>query len=375
MPFELVPPGTHIDFIGKRRITLTISLILLLAGAIAVPINGVKLGIDFQGGTEMQVLFDDQVDVDEGAVRNVIGACGIEAASVVRYGETTHREFLIRFQAGAVADAEGGGCPLTPEQAEALERAKLAGGGGGDEGEKGETIDKLAYALGNEIGPLEVQRVEFVGPRVGSELRSDGLKSLLVACILILIYIAFRFSTRFAPGAIVAVVHDIGITVGIFVILGLEFDLRVLAALLAILGYSLNDTIVIYDRIRENMELRTKFDLVDVLNQSVNQTLARTVLTSGTTMAVVLTLWILGGEVIRPFAIAMAIGIVVGTYSSVFIASPTLLLLERRFGGTSAPVPVAAGPAPEVALPAQREAPLRRSTGSSKSKRKKKKRR
>jgi preprotein translocase subunit SecF len=375
VPFELVPPGTHIDFIGKRRITVTISLALLLAGAIAVPINGVKLGIDFQGGTEMQVLFDDQVDVDEGAVRNVIGACGIEAASVVRYGETAHREFLIRFQAGAIADAEGGGCPLTPEQTEALERAKLSGGGGGGEGEKGETIDKLAYALGNEIGPLEVQRVEFVGPRVGSELRSDGLKSLLVACILILIYIAFRFSTRFAPGAIIALVHDIGITAGIFVILGLEFDLRVLAALLATLGYSLNDTIIIYDRIRENMELRTKFDLVDVLNQSVNQTLARTVLTSGTTMVVVLALWILGGEVIRPFAIAMAIGVVVGTYSSVFIASPTLLLLERRFGGASAPVPAAAGPAPEAAPPVRREAPPRRSTGSRKPKRKKKKRR
>jgi preprotein translocase subunit SecF len=373
VPFELVPPGTHIDFIGKRRITATISLALLLAGAIAVPINGVKLGIDFQGGTEMQVLFDDQVDVDEGAIRSLIGACGIEAASVVRYGETTHREFLIRFQVGAIADAEGGGCPLTPEQTEALERAKLSGGGGGDEGEKGETIDKLAYALGNEIGPLEVQRVEFVGPRVGSELRSDGLKSLLVACILILIYIAFRFSARFAPGAIIALVHDIGITAGIFVILGLEFDLRVLAALLAILGYSLNDTIIIYDRIRENMELRTKFDLVDVLNQSVNQTLARTVLTSGTTMAVVLTLWILGGEVIRPFAIAMAIGIVVGTYSSVFIASPTLLLLERRFGGSSAPA--AAGPAPESAPLARREVPPQRRTGSSKATRKKNTRR
>ncbi len=121
MPFELVPPGTHIDFIGKRRIAATISLFLLLAGATAVRVNGVKLGIDFQGGTEMQVLFDDQVNVDEGAIRNLVGACGIEAASVVRYGETTHREFLIRFQVGAVADAEGGGCPLTPEQMEALE--------------------------------------------------------------------------------------------------------------------------------------------------------------------------------------------------------------------------------------------------------------
>ncbi|MFB3118705.1 MAG: protein translocase subunit SecF, partial [Myxococcota bacterium] len=307
----------------------------------------------------------------EGTIRSVVGACGIEDSSVIRYGETAGREFLIRFQVGEVAGAGGDGCPLTPEQKEALERAKLSGGGEGDEGEKGETIDKLAYALGNEIGPLEVQRVEFVGPRVGSELRSNGLKSLLVACILILLYIAFRFSARFAPGAILALVHDIGITAGIFVILGLEFDLRVLAALLAILGYSLNDTIIIYDRIRENMELRTKFDLVDVLNQSVNQTLARTVLTSGTTMAAVLSLWILGGEVIRPFAIAMAIGIVVGTYSSVFIASPTLLFLERRFGGTSAAV----GPASEVAASVRREAPPRRYAGSSKAKRRKKKRR
>ncbi len=358
MPFELVPPGTHIDFIGKRRIAATISLVLLLAGAVAVAVNGVKLGIDFQGGTEMQVLFDDQVAVDEGAIRRVVGACGIEDPSVVRYGESTGREFLIRFQAGAIATAEGDGCPLTPEQKEALERAKLAGGGGGDEGEKGETIDKLTYALGNGIGPLEVQRVEFVGPRVGSELRSDGQKSLLVACILILIYIAFRFSARFAPGAIIALVHDIGITAGIFVILGLEFDLRVLAALLAILGYSLNDTIIIYDRIRENMELRTKFDLVDVLNQSVNQTLARTVLTSGTTMAAVLALWILGGEVIRPFAIAMAIGIVVGTYSSVFIAAPTLLFLENRFGGGPSAVAAGAGEASHSAA-VRRETPVR----------------
>jgi preprotein translocase subunit SecF len=377
VPFELVPPGTHIDFLGKRRTAAVISVALLLAGAIAVPINGVKLGIDFQGGTEMQVLFEDQVDVDEGSIRNLIGACGIEDPSVVRYGETDHPEFLIRFQVGAVANVEGDACPLTPEQTEALERAKLAGGGGGDEGEKGETIDKLTFALTNEIGPLEVQRVEFVGPRVGSELRANGLKSLLVACVLILIYITFRFSARFAPGAIIALVHDIGITVGIFVILGMEFDLRVLAALLAILGYSLNDTIIIYDRIRENMELRTKFDLVDVLNQSVNQTLARTVLTSGTTMVAVLALWILGGEVIRPFAIAMAIGIVVGTYSSVFIASPTLLFLERHFGDKAAPAAAAGGVvAPDAGYAVRHDAPPPQGDfRPSKSKRKKQKKR
>jgi preprotein translocase subunit SecF len=185
------------------------------------------------------------------------------------------------------------------------------------------------------VGPLKVDRVEFVGPRVGDELRRDGINALLIAGVLILFYVAFRFSTRFAPGAIVALVHDVGITAGIFVILGLEFDLKVLAALLAIIGYSLNDTIIIYDRIRENMELRTKHDLEDVLNRSVNQTLSRTVLTSGTTMAAVLALLFVGGPVLRPFALAMTIGIVVGTYSSIYIASPTLLWLEKRFGGSS----------------------------------------
>ncbi len=377
MPFELVPPGTHIDFIGKRRITAAVSIVVLLAGIAAVPINGVKLGIDFQGGTEMQVLFEDQVEADEGSIRSVVGACGIKDFSVVRYGEAVGREFLIRFQEGAIADAAGDACPLTPEQVEALQRAKLAGGGEGDEGEKGETIDKLTYALTNEIGPLvdgEPERVEFVGPRVGSELRADGLKSLAVACILILIYIAFRFTARFAPGAVIALVHDIGITAGIFVILGLEFDLRVLAALLAILGYSLNDTIIIYDRIRENMELRTKYDLVDVLNQSINQTLARSVLTSGTTMVAVLALWVLGGEVIRPFAIAMAIGIVVGTYSSIFIASPTLLFLERRFGGNAAPA-AAGGAAPDSGYAVRHDAPPpQRGARPSRPKRKKKRR-
>ena len=383
MPFELVPAGTHIDFIGKRRISAAISGALLLAGLIAVATQGVKWGIDFQGGTEMQVLFAEEVAVDEGDVRNVVRDCGIQDLSVVRYGETSVMEFLIRFQLGETALAVGDACPLTPEQLEAMKRAELSGGGEGEAGEKGETIDKLAFALENRLGALEVQRVEFVGPRVGAELRVAGMKSLGVATLLILLYIGYRFSARFAPGAIVALVHDVAITAGIFVIFGLEFDLRVLAALLAILGYSLNDTIIIYDRIRENMELRTKVDLVDVLNQSVNQTLGRTVLTSGTTLAAVLSLWILGGEVIRPFAIAMAIGIVVGTYASVFVAAPTLLLLERYLGGraqAAGTASIAPPPSPDAAFTVRRDAPPRQSrqpgqAGRGKRKKKSKKRR
>ncbi len=375
MPFELVPAGTTYDFIGKRAITAGLSIALLVASLVAVAVNGVKLGIDFQGGTEMQVLFEPGAAIQESAIRMVIGECGITDSSVVRYGETDAEEFLIRFRPDAISGNAGDGCKLTPEQVIALEEAAQAGGGGGDEGEKGETIDKLTYALGNSIGALTVQRVEFVGPRVGAELRGSALRSLGVATLLILVYIAFRFSARFAPGAIIALIHDISITAGIFVILGLEFDLRVLAALLAIIGYSLNDTIIIYDRIRENMAIRTTVDLADVLNQSVNQTLARTILTSGTTLVAVISLWALGGEVIRPFAIAMTIGIVVGTYSSIFIASPTLLFLENQFGTPHVASSTAVAANPDAAFTVRRDAPARspkptgKKSGSQKKKR------
>jgi len=335
VPFEIVPPGTHIDFIGKRHIAFAASGLLFLAALVAVAIEGVHFGIDFAGGTEVQVRFEGG-QVDEGDIRGVVGACGVADPSVVRYGETDVADFLIRFRSspedapGAEAAAD---CPLTEEQ-----KAKLAAvdeATGAEAGAAGTTalVDRLTLALGNEIGPLEVERVEYVGPRVGVELRRDGLFAIGIACLMILVYIAFRFSPRFAPGAVIALLHDVCATAGIFVIFGLEFDLRVLAALLAIMGYSLNDTIIIYDRIRENMERHTKHDLMEVLNLSVNQTLARTLLTSMTTLGALLVLLFVGGEVIRPFALAMAIGIVVGTYSSTFIAAPTLLFLEMRFGG------------------------------------------
>ena len=333
MPFEIVPHGTQIDFIGKRHIAFAISALLLTAAAIAIPVQGIRLGIDFAGGTEVQLLFADGVDVDEGRIRTVATACGVTDASVVRYGETDSAEFLVRFRAveGAVLE-EGVDCPLPEGVAERLEAVDRDIGADIENPGTAALIDRLVAALGHTLGGLQVQRVEFVGPRVGAELRRDGLLSIGIACVLILGYVAFRFSARFAPGAVVALVHDVGLTAGIFVIFGLEFDLRVLAALLATLGYSLNDTIIIYDRIRENMALRTKHDLVDVLNRSVNQTLSRTVLTSLTTLGAVGALLVTGGEVIRPFALAMAIGILAGTYSSMFIAAPTLLFLETRFG-------------------------------------------
>ena len=313
MPVEIVKPGTHIDFIGRWRTCAAVSVAILVAGAIGLAVNGFRLGLDFAGGTEAQVRFTE-TDTDEGAIRDAVSDLDIEGVSVVRYGEGA-RTFLIKFKG----------------------ERRIEGAGATDEiTVKSDRVLAMVAQLEEEIGALEVERSEYVGPKVGAELRSDGLKALGVACILILVYIAFRFSTRFAPGAVVALIHDVLITSSIWVILGFEFDLRVLAALLAIIGYSLNDTIIVYDRVRENMERRTTYDLPAVLNESVNQTLSRTLLTSLTTLVAVLSLLILGGEVVRPFALTMAIGVLVGTYSSVFVAGPTLLWLEGRAGRAKA---------------------------------------
>ena len=323
MSFEIVPPGTRIDFIGKRRAAAALSLGLILASLVAIPIRGVRLGIDFAGGNEVQVRFDETVVVDEGQIREVLSSTEVVSdPTVMRFGTGETQEYLIKFLSN-----EESASALPSDDPE-------ASGGSGNlvTPGKADQAQRLESALREGIGPLEVQRVEFVGPRVGAELQSDGLLSLFWASLAILAYVAFRFSSRFAPGAVVAVIHDLLVTAGIFIMLGLEFDLRILAAMLAILGYSLNDTIIIYDRIRENLETHTKAKLPEVLNLSVNQTLSRTVLTSGTTLLALLSLFFLGGDVIRPFAFAMLIGVLVGTYSSIYIASPLLLLLEGRAG-------------------------------------------
>ena len=318
MPFELVRSGTQIDFIGRAKFCATLSALLILLSLAMIPVRGIRLGVDFAGGTEMQVRFEAGVNANEGTIRGVLAESAVvNDASVVRFGDVASREFLIKFK---------GGEELDPNRA-AEEAA--------DEDPVTASVDRVelvAAALAEGVGGLSVERVDFVGPRVGRELRSDGILALFWASLAILVYVTIRFSSRFAPGAVIAVIHDLLVTAGIFVILGLEFDLRILAAMLAILGYSLNDTIIIYDRIRENMELRTKAALPELLNESVNQTLSRTVLTSGTTLTALACLYFLGGEVIRPFAFAMLIGVVVGTYSSIYVAAPLLLLLEGDSG-------------------------------------------
>lgn len=304
MFFEIVKPGTHIDFLRFAKPAAALSGLVILVSLAAIPALGFRLGIDFAGGTEVQVSFTGDEPVGTAAVREAVSPL-VPDVSVVRFGDEGSREYLIKFR--------------------------------GSQGEKGEVVDRIMTALREQVGEAREDRVEFVGPKVGEELRADGLQALGLAGLMVLVYIAFRFTSRFAPGAIVAVLHDVLVTGGIFVLLGLEFDLRVLAAMLAIVGYSLNDTIIIYDRIRENMELHTKRDLPEVVNLSINQTLSRTILTSGTTLVAVLALLFLGGEVIYPFALAMAIGIVVGTYSTIYIAAPILLLLEAKLAPQKTP--------------------------------------
>ena len=290
---EFIKPGVNIDFIGKRKIFISISIALILIGLISIIVRGgLKYGIDFAGGTIIQVKFKKKITIGE--LRKVI-----KKGTIQNFGDTGD-EFLIRY-------------PLTKADTEKLQQdLKL----------------KLTKSFGKNS--FEIRRVEMVGPKIGKDLRRKGVIAVIISLIGILIYVTIRFEFRFALGAVLALFHDVLITLGIFSILNKEFDLTVLAAFLTIVGYSLNDTIIVFDRIRENMNkyLKTKFPTI--INRSVNETLSRTILTSGTTFFVVLALFLFGGGVIHDFALALLIGIIVGTYSSIYIASPLVLLFEKN---------------------------------------------
>jgi len=313
---ELIPHGTHYDFIGKWRWAVLGSLAVIALGLAAIPVLGLRWGIDFAGGTEVQVHFDDGVEADVALVRSAVRDLDLGEPEVVRSELDGQDQFLIRFL-GAREQAEG----ETQNQA----------------------ADRIKAALTETVGAVTMDRVEFVGPKVGAELRSAGTKAMAIAWLMILAYVGFRFSVRFAPGAVVALIHDVVVTSAIWILLGQAFDLQVLAGLLAIVGYSINDTIIIYDRIRETMAVHTAHDLEDVINRSVNGTLSRTILTGGLTLLAVLALLVAGGPAIFPFSATMAIGIVVGTYSSIYIAAPIMLMLERRFGESTAAAGKGAG--------------------------------
>ncbi|MGI9316291.1 MAG: protein translocase subunit SecF [bacterium] len=309
---------TTFDFLGKRKIALVLSLILISVSIGAIVAKGLNLGIDFTGGTLVEVGYKDTVDVE--SVRDALTEGGIEDAVVQYFG--TSSDVLIRLPAATSSESvkaaeisSGVMQVLRKPQGENLIDQP---GVGAQQCTRDGTTGDCA---------LQMRRVEFVGPQVGDELTNQGGLAMLYALIGILIYVTFRFEWRFAVGSVVALIHDVLITIGVFALFQFEFSLPVLAAVLAVIGYSLNDTIVVYDRIRENFRKMRKSDAMKIMNTSINQTLPRTVLTSLTTLIVVLTLLIFGGEVIRGFSIALFVGVLVGTYSSIFVASPAVLSL------------------------------------------------
>jgi len=283
---------TRIDFLGYRRRAFLISAVLLLISAAALGLSGLNYGLDFTGGTIIELGYEQPPELAQ--VRKTLANNGYENAVVQYFGSSA--DVLVR---------------LPPTAGEAA--SKLS--------------NQLLEVLRSDNSGVAMRRVEFVGPQVGDELKEQGGLAMIWALVGILVYVAFRFEYRFALGAVAAIVHNVVITLGVFALTGLTFDLTVLAALLAVIGYSLNDTIVVFDRVRENFVRVRKGGPAEIMNRSVNQMLARTIVTSGTTLVVVLALLVLGGETIAGFATALVVGVLVGTYSSVFVAGALVLAM------------------------------------------------
>lgn len=281
------------DFMSKRTIALAFSALLIIASISSLVTKGLNFGLDFTGGTLIEVGYQQSADLNK--IRSRLTAEGFGDALVQNFGSS--KEVLVR---------------LAPRENTSSQSLG----------------DKILTALKEDDANVEMRRQEFVGPQVGDELRDDGGLSMLIALGFILVYVMARFEYRFALGSIAALIHDVVITIGIFSFFQFDFDLTVLAAVLAVIGYSLNDTIVVFDRIRENFRLMRKKKPVEIINASLNQTLSRTMMTSITTLIVVLAMFFLGGELIHGFAIALIIGILVGTYSSIYVASSMVITLK-----------------------------------------------
>jgi preprotein translocase subunit SecF len=295
---EILKKKTDIDFMGKFPVALVFSCVLILIGLVSIVVKGgLAYGIDFAGGTLVQLKFDKPPAIE--VVREGLKAIDLGDSTIQEFG--SKNDILIRVQ----------------RSEEKLE-------------EVGSRVrDSLKESFSDST--ISVERVEMVGPKVGADLREKALLSMLYSIIGIILYISWRFEFRYAIAAIIALVHDVMITMGAFSLVGKEFTLVVVAAFLTIIGYSLNDTIVVFDRIRENLRRRGKTPLSEIINTSINQTLSRTLLTSGTTLLVVAALFALGGEIIHDFSFALLIGILIGTYSSIFIASVFLVFWENWF--------------------------------------------
>ena len=297
-PIKIIPQFKGLDFLRWRKLAFALSVAIILASIVLLVVRGLNFGIDFRGGILLEVRAPETVEI--GALRSQLGGLGLGETAIQEFGEP--QDFLIRVQ-----------------RQEGDEAAQIA------------AIETIRASLGEGY---EYRRTEFVGPTVGAELVRAGLMAVLLATGAILLYIWVRFEWQFGLGAIVAIVHDVVSTIGLFSLIQHEFNLATVAAVLTIAGYSINDTVVVYDRVRENFRKYKKTPLVDLLNRSLNETLTRTLITSITTLLALLALYFLGGAIIRDFAFALIWGVLIGTYSSIFVATPLLLYLHVRRSGT-----------------------------------------
>lgn len=294
---EIIKPGTAIPFTKYRNIAVALSTLVNLAVLVLLITKGPNMGVDFAGGTVVQLKFQQKVSIAD--IRRTLTPIGLGDSVIQDFGETGSNEFLVR-----------------------LERTAI---------ELGALGEKIRGGLAAQFGEkqVEIRRVESVGPKVGKELRERATWSVIAATFMMGVYIWFRFELRFGVGAVIALIHDVLVTIGALVLAQYEFDLTIVAALLTIVGFSVNDTVIVCDRIRENMRKSKRVGLEMVINTSINETLSRTIITTGTALLVLVALFVLGGAVIRPFAFALMVGFFSGVYSTIFIASPVILLWEK----------------------------------------------
>ena len=387
---EFFKPGRVFDFMGWRRIAFTISTVLIVLSAVLMVYPGPNYGTDFRGGTEVEIAFKQDIDI--GRVRDAVESSGFKTPDVVQVASSTNKsQFLIRVPDVTVVDDDAkkalthalchfgetetvdeARCPPNARATEVkfslggdkiatrydvepdLEKIKEQVGTVGAvklrvsstnpqvvnprdhrveiqlQSKGDQLIDALRSKLGDEIVPEKPLRVEWVGPRAGKQLRDSARNSIVIAAVLIMVYLSFRFDLRFAPGVIVASIHDAFIVIGAFVLLKKEVTLSTIAAILTVVGYSMNDTVVVYDRIRENLSKYRGQTFGKVINMSVSETLSRTILTSGATMLSMAAFFVWGTGVIKDFALALFIGIIVGTYSSVYVAAPLTEWIDSR---------------------------------------------
>lgn len=293
---ELIKSDINIDFVGKFKVTTLISF-FLVACSLVMLFTKMNYGVDFRGGAEIQIKFQKVISLDK--LRKSLKENGFKGITVQTIGERTDNEFLVKVQAGKK--------------------------------DLNDVSQKISNSLQKDFANdgVDVRKVDIVGPKAGAQLRITGFQAMGWALITIMIYIGLRFDFKYSPGAIVALIHDVSIVLGVFAMTGTEFTLQTVAALLAVIGYSVNDTVIVYDRVRENEEKYAGVDLKTNINRAINATLSRTLLTSGTTLFISLAMYFFGGLAIKDFFFAITLGILIGTYSSIFVAAPVTLFFDR----------------------------------------------